>query len=340
MLKRQLKSMSRDELTGFIVVLDEKPFRAAQLWSWLYQKNVDDFDEMTNLSKAFREHLKKRTTAKRLDLHRISRSESTGTVKFLWRLEDENQIESVYIPEGRRRTVCISTQVGCAMGCAFCATGKMGLTRNLTEYEILEQVLSIWNFIRQKPTNIVVMGMGEPFQNYDNVIKALTILNHEDGAAMGARKITISTCGLVPQIRRFADERHPFKLAISLNATTNETRSRIMPINRRFPLNELLDAARYYTRKSRRRITFEYVLLKNVNDSPEDASRLITLLGDLPCKINLIAYNTTSDTFARPEEPVIQRFAKQIETLCAPVILRLSKGDDINGACGQLAVES
>jgi len=311
----------------------------SQLWSWLYQKNIVDFGHMTNLAKEFRIHLLEKTTAKRLDLIHLNHSESTGTQKFLWQLEDGQQIESVYIPEGSRRTVCVSTQVGCAMGCTFCATGRMGLIRNLSEYEILEQVLSIWDRINEKPTNIVVMGMGEPFQNYENVIKSLTILNHVDGAAMGARKITISTCGIVPRILQFAKERQPFKLAISLNATTDAVRSRIMPINRKYPLKELMKAAKYYSHHTRKRITFEYVLIKDVNDTSEDAGRLLKLLQDLPCKINLIAYNATSGKYARPDEAVIKRFAKQIESICAPVILRLSKGDDINGACGQLLVE-
>lgn len=335
--KTQLKSLSREELDQFIASLGEKPFRAAQIWSWLYQKNVADYARMTNLSKAFRQTLSDQTMTGRLDLMRVTRSENSGTQKFLWSLKDGKQIESVYIPEGKRRTVCVSSQVGCAMGCAFCATGRLGRSRNLSVFEILEQVLSTWNCIGEKPTNIVVMGMGEPFQNYNHVLKAMTILNHETGSAIGARKITISTCGLVPRIRQYTEEKQPFKLAVSLNATTDAVRSRIMPINKIYPLEELLKAARFYTNNTRRRITFEYVLIQDINDSPEDASRLLTLLTGLPCKINLIAYNPTSGPFARPPDSVIQRFAAQIESICAPVTLRLSKGDDINGACGQLA---
>lgn len=340
MQKIRLKSLSRDEMDAFIAAMDEKPFRAVQLWSWLYQKNVPDFEEMTNLARPFRLHLARTATAKPLDLVNCVSSESTGTRKFLWRLEDGRQIESVYIPEGKRRTVCVSSQSGCAMGCTFCATGRMGLIRNLSECEILEQVLSIWKHVHEKPTNIVVMGMGEPFQNYDSVIKAMTILNHEDGAAFGARKITISTCGMVPRILQFANERQPFKLAISLNATTDAMRTRLMPINRKYPLETLLDAAKYYAEQTRKRITFEYVLLKDFNDSPEDARRLLRLLRGLPCKINLIAYNTACGKYESPDEAVIRQFAERIQPICAPVTLRLSRGNDILGACGQLAVQT
>lgn len=337
MKRTQLKSLSRGELEAFVTSIGEKPFRAAQLWSWMYQKNIADFEHMTDLAKPLRARLKQLAAAARLDPMRITRSETTGTRKFLWRLEDGQSIESVYIPEGKRRTVCVSTQAGCAMGCAFCATGRMGLVRNLSVCEILEQVLSVWDCVGEKPTNIVVMGMGEPFQNYDAVIKAMTILNHPEGAAISARRITVSTCGIAPKIRQFADEGQPFKLAVSLNAATDAVRSRVMPVNRKYAIHELLDAAKYYSARMRKRITFEYVLIRGVNDSPEDASRLLDLLHGLPCKINLIACNVIAGGYERPSDDVIRRFAERLGPMCAPVTLRLSKGDDIGGACGQLA---
>lgn len=335
--KINLLEMDREALSHFILEMGEKSFRANQIWSWLYIKGASQFDEMTNLSKQFREKLNHVAEIRHLDLIKASDSNVSDTRKFLWRLEDGLKIESVFIPEEKRRTVCISSQVGCTLACGFCATGSMGFKRNLKMYEMVDQILSIRKKMDEPPTNIVVMGMGEPFLNYENVIRALTLVNDKEGIAIGHRRITISTAGIVPAIIRYAVEGHPFKLAISLNATTNAVRSRIMPINRKYPLEALLKAAKTYTRKSRKRITFEYVLLHGVNDSMEDAARILSILGDIPCKVNLIACNETQSGYKRPPDSHIEAFAEAIRPLCAPVTLRLSKGDDINGACGQLA---
>jgi len=335
--KINLLEMNREALLGFVLEMGEKSFRASQIWSWLYTKGAGQFDEMTNLSKAFREKLNRIAEIRHLHLIRISDSSTSGTQKFLWQLADGLQIESVFIPEEKRRTICVSSQVGCKLACGFCATGSMGYKRNLKAYEIIDQILSIRAKVEEPPTNVVVMGMGEPFLNYDNVIEALTLVNDKDSIAIGHRKITISTAGVVPAIHRYTEEGHPFKLAISLNATTDAVRSRIMPINRKYPIKMLLNAAKIYTKKSKKRITFEYVLLRGVNDSMEDANRLLSLLKKIPCKVNLIAYNSTQSDYSRPENVHIEAFAETIRPLCAPVTLRLSKGDDINGACGQLA---
>lgn len=337
-MKNNLKGLSREELLQFVEKIGERSFRAGQLWSWIYQRGVTSFDEMTNISKEFRARLGSIAYIGSLKLKEEKQSKISGTRKFLWILEDGLKVESVYIPDGKRRTVCISTQVGCPLKCAFCATGSMGFIRNLQPNEIVDQVLSIQRSVGEKPSNIVLMGMGEPFLNYDNVIKALFIIKDPEGIAIGHRKITISTAGIIPGLKRYIQERQPFQLAISLNATKEAQRSQIMPINKSYPLRDLLHVARDYTKKSKKRLTFEYVLIKDVNDSLEDAKRLIRILHNIPCKVNLIAYNQTHNRFVRPEEEQIQAFAVSIRKICSPITLRLSRGDDIQGACGQLSV--
>jgi 23S rRNA (adenine2503-C2)-methyltransferase len=332
-----LKNLSRPELTEFIESLGEKKFRAGQIWSWIYAKGITSFDDMTNLSKSLRTRLESAASLPNLKLQDRKLSRVSGTCKFVWKLTDGLSIESVFIPDKSRRTVCLSSQAGCSLGCDFCATGKMGWFRNLEVWEITGQVLSISREPGKNPTNLVVMGMGEPLLNYDNVIKALSIINDAGGIAISHRKITLSTAGIVPAIRRYADEGHPFKLAVSLNATSQPQRARLMPVSRKYPLEELMDAVRYYSRRSKRRITFEYVLIRGINDSQEDARRLKNLVRNIPCKINLIAYNNTGGVYQSPPEDRIERFAESLRTLRAPVTRRLSQGGDIQGACGQLA---
>lgn len=338
-MKRNLIGLSRNELGAFIAGIGEKPFRTKQIWTWLYSKGAADFNGMSNLSKSLREKLGKIAKIDTLTLEKVTKSKQSATKKLLWRLHDGALIESVYIPEGKRRTVCISTQVGCRLSCTFCATGSLGCSRNLSPFEIVDQVLGVIRSIGEKPTNIVVMGMGEPFHNYESVMKALSIINDSEGIAISHRKITLSTVGIVPAIERYTAEGHPYKLAISLNATDDQTRSGLMPINKKYPLEALIKAARLYTRKSRKRLTFEYVLLSGINDTQADANRLLKLLRNIPCKVNLIAYNRTQGDYKRPDEARIQSFAEAIRPLCAPVTLRLSRGDDIGGACGQLIAE-
>lgn len=339
MKKKNLKGLSREELTQLISEIGEKPFRSKQIWSWIYFHRITQFEQMTNIAKPLRQKLSEMACISSLKTVQKSESKSSGTVKFLFELQDGKCIESVYIPEKNRRTLCISTQVGCALGCRFCATGSMGFIRNLKPHEIVDQVICAWRELEERPTNIVVMGMGEPFLNYANVIKALNIINDADGIAIGHRKITISTAGVIPQLRKYTKEGHLFKLAISLNATTDSVRSKLMPINKKYPIDELLKAAKEYTKQMKKRLTFEYVLLKDVNDTALDAKRLLRLLSPIPCKVNLIAYNGSCGQFERPDDSRIQAFAESIREMCAPVTLRLSKGDDIDGACGQLVTK-
>ena len=340
MHKTDLKTLTRSELIRFVENLGEKPFRASQLWLWLYHKGVTSFDEMSNLSKDFRERLKNAAEIRSIELFQKTVSVSTGTQKFLWRLQDGQKIESVFIPESDRKTICISSQAGCALGCTFCATGGMGFRRNLEACEIVDQVLAVRRETGVQPTNIVVMGMGEPFLNYENTMHALDLLNDPEGVAVGHRKITVSTAGIVPRIRQYTEEDRPYKLAVSLNAVSGTLRTELMPVNKTYPLGDVIQSVRDYTRRTGRRATFEYVLLNRVNDFTAHADRLLNLLKGLPCKVNLIVWNPTSDRFSRPDHKRVQAFAERIQPLHAPVILRLSRGDDIDAACGQLAGEA
>lgn len=339
MSKINLIGLSRSELSDFFNNIGEKKYRTSQIWSWIYQKKVTTFDEMTNISKDLRSKLKKISHLGSLKLISKKVSSRSGTIKYLWELHDGNRIESVFIPEGKRKTICLSSQIGCSLGCRFCATAHLGFIRNLDSFEIIAQVLDIIHDLNSNPTNLVIMGMGEPFLNYENLIKSLNILNNPYGCSISHRRITISTAGLVPQINRYTKEKHPYKLAISLNAADDAVRSEIMPVNRKYPLSQLMKAAKQYTDISGKRITFEYVLLKNVNDSPESAKQLIKLLHGIKCKLNLIAYNNTKGDFSPPSEKRVQEFMETTRKLPIPVMLRNSKGDDIQGACGQLAGE-
>jgi 23S rRNA (adenine2503-C2)-methyltransferase len=338
--KLNLKTLDKTELTDWVQSLGEKPYRARQLWAWMYLKGADSFGAMTDISKEFRKTLESSAFVGSLKSIQTSASSLTGTQKFLWECGDGLRIESVFILEGDRKTVCVSSQVGCALECTFCATGKMGFVRNLKAWEIVDQVIGVRRETGIQPTNIVVMGMGEAFLNYENVMKAAVLLNDPEGIAIGHRRITISTAGIIPGIKRVTEENRPFKLAISLNATTDDVRSNIMPINKRYPIDALLNAAREYSRKTRKRLTFEYVLIKGVNDSMEDAGRLLKLLKGIPCKVNLIPFNPGSGTFERPDKEKIEAFLEAIKPLASPVIVRMSRGVDISAACGQLATEN
>jgi 23S rRNA (adenine2503-C2)-methyltransferase len=332
-----LKNLGKPELADWIRSFGEKPYRARQLWSWIYLRGADSFGSMTDLSMDFRKRLESSAFVGSLKSIGKSASASTGTQKFLWECPDGSKIESVYIPEGGRRTVCVSSQVGCALACAFCATGRMGFVRNLEAWEITDQVIGVRREIGNQPTNVVVMGMGEPLLNYDNVMKAMAAINDPEGIAISHRKITVSTAGILPGIERYAAEKRPYKLAVSLNATTDAVRSRVMPVNRQYPLAALLKATREYYRKTRKRITFEYVLIDGVNDTPEDAGRLLKLLKDIPCKLNLIPLNPAGGTFGRPDDKRVAAFLDAVKPLASPVMVRMSRGVDITAACGQLA---
>ncbi|RMH77631.1 MAG: 23S rRNA (adenine(2503)-C(2))-methyltransferase RlmN, partial [Calditrichaeota bacterium] len=334
--KPSLLGLTVEEIARMLEPFRQPVYRARQIYKWLHHHRASSFSEMTNLPRALRGELEQAFSIHTLRpaAREVSRD---GTVKYLWELRDGQYVESVFIPEERRNTVCISSQVGCALGCSFCATAKMGFLRNLTPGEIVEQVIRVREDTGQPITNVVLMGMGEPFLNYPRVIQACHILGDPEGGAIAHKRITLSTVGIVPRIRQFAEEQQPFSLAISLHAPTQELRRRIMPIADKFPLEDLMDSAHFYTRRYRRkRITFEYVLLEGVNDSPAEARALIWLLSPLRCKLNLIPYNDTGGGFRCPSEERLAPFYAVLEKAPFPIMIRKNRGTDISAACGQL----
>ncbi|HEX9916173.1 MAG TPA: 23S rRNA (adenine(2503)-C(2))-methyltransferase RlmN [candidate division Zixibacteria bacterium] len=337
--KINLKDLWTEELEDFLQKLEGKKYQAKQIAKWVFQKGVSDFDLMTDLSKKMRDLLKDKTYVSNLKVLKAQKSKIDQTEKYLFELEDKETIETVLIKEKQRNTLCISTQVGCTLDCAFCATGKMGLKRNLFSGEIIDQIIQVKKLIppQEKLDNIVMMGMGEPLLNYDNAVKAIRIIASELGPSISAKRITLSTCGIVPQIEKLAKENLKIKLAISLNATTDQIRNNLMPINRKYPLDKLLPAVKSFAQKTKRRITFEYVLIKDVNDSDEDAFRLAKLIQGISCKINLIAYNPIAGVkFEKPDNERIKKFRDILFPRCPAVTMRKSKGEDILAACGQL----
>jgi 23S rRNA (adenine2503-C2)-methyltransferase len=337
--KRTIVGLTPAELTDLFTAWGEPSFRARQLFNWLYARRVDDYQAMTNLPKALRDELEEKTTVHALSITTVTGSAADSARKFLFRLASGEHIEAVLMQESGRITACLSTQVGCALDCAFCATAKMGFRRNLTVGEIVDQFLLLQQQISDRITNVVFMGMGEPFLNYRRVIGAAELLNHPDGIALSARKITISTVGIIPQIRRFTAERQRYKLAVSLNGTTQEQRQKIMPIARKYPLKQLIAAVQSYAAHTAKYPTFEYVLIDRFNDSRADASRLIELLTGLPCKVNVIPYNEIGGDFRRPSPERIERFVAALYQAPFTVTVRWSRGTDINAGCGQLATQ-
>lgn len=341
-MKTNLKELSEKEMPLFIETVEQKPYRTKQIINWIYKKYAVSFDEMTNLSKDLRKELKKRAFISNLNLLKKQISKD-GTLKFLFELEDGETIESVLIPDNERLTLCISSQVGCAMDCKFCETGKLGLKRNLKAYEIVDQVIYVSRLAAQeivesrenfRITNIVFMGMGEPLNNFDALIHALWKMTTLMG--FSKRKITVSTAGIIPKIYKLAEKAPGINLAISLNAATDEVRNKIMPVNKRYPLKALIKACSLFPLPPRRRITFEYVLLGGINDSREDALKLIKLLKGIKSKVNLIPYNSVSDEFKRPSEDNILIFQEILLKAGVTAMIRKSKGADISAACGQL----
>ncbi|RKH53797.1 23S rRNA (adenine(2503)-C(2))-methyltransferase RlmN [Corallococcus sp. AB049A] len=338
-------SLSREKLALFLSEqLGERPFRAAQLYRWLHQRGATSFDEMTDLSKALREKLKVKAEIVPL-VKDLEQRSVDGTIKYRFKTRDGRFIESVYMPAEDRKTLCVSTQVGCAMACSFCMTGTLGLKRNLTPGEIVAQVHAVNREVRANEgletlrplTNLVFMGMGEPLHNFENLKTALSILQSEEGPNFSHRHITVSTVGLVPMIERFGQETD-VKLAISLNASTDEQRSKTMPVNRKWNIQALLDACRKFPLRQGRRITFEYVLLKGFNDTDEDAHRLKELLRDIPAKVNLIPYNENPGLgFQTTGEQRAEEFRAILAEAHVAAYIRKNRGRDIAGACGQLA---
>ena len=336
-----LAELSRVELEAAFTALGLPRFRATQVYRWMHRRAVTDFAAMTNIPAELRERL---AGEFRIGGPSITRKDvsSDGTTKLLLRLADGREIESVYIPDTPNQTFCVSTQVGCAMSCGFCLTGKMGLLRNLTPGEIAGQVrlLAHETGLSDAPFNIVLMGMGEPLHNYDATMKALRMLYDEEGLAVHPKRVTLSTVGVVPGLERLATEPDMPNIAISLHATTDEARDRLVPINRKWKIRELLDMCRRLPIGKRRRITFEYVLLDGVNDTPADARRLVKLLGDLRAKVNLLPLNAAPGIpFARPSDERVNAFARILADAGTIVSVRKSRGRDIRAACGQLIVE-
>ncbi len=337
---KSLVGLSRIELSELILSWDQSEYRANQIYKWVHHQNVDRFDEMTNLSKPLRNRLMENFILKTLSLHQREIA-SDGTEKYLWKLYDGRFIESVLIPEAKRNTICISSQVGCSLGCKFCATGTMGLLRNLTTGEIVEQVLQIKKISKHQVTNVVFMGMGEPFMNYHRSVQAAQILGDPEGLAIAGKRITISTSGVAPKIIQYADEKLPFGLAISLHAPTQNLRENIMPIAKKFPLDELMGSARYYTSvKKRNRITFEYVLLHGINDSQKQAKELIKLLAPLRCKLNIIPCNQNDLGYVPPSDEEVNKFTQSLMQAPFAITVRKNRGEDITAACGQLVVKT
>jgi 23S rRNA (adenine2503-C2)-methyltransferase len=336
-----LAELDIPELESVLEARGWERFHARQLYRWIYKRGVVDFEKMTNISKDLRARLAAGFEVVTPIVVSESRS-IDGTRKFVLELADHRRIEAVFIPDTPAMTFCISTQVGCAMGCGFCLTGKMGLVRNLTAGEIAGQVRVLANatHMLDHAFNIVLMGMGEPLHNYDPTMKALRILHSEHGLAVSPRRVTLSTVGIVPGLQRLAKEPLMPNLAISLHATTDEQRSELVPPNRKYPLAEILETCRRFPLKRRSRITFEYVMLDGVNDTPEDARRLARLLSGIKAKVNLIPLNPAPGIpFERPSDERIDRFAQILADRHFTVSVRKSRGQDIRAACGQLIVE-
>ncbi|MBT3589247.1 MAG: 23S rRNA (adenine(2503)-C(2))-methyltransferase RlmN [Candidatus Marinimicrobia bacterium] len=315
-------------------------FRGKQIFQWLYQHRVNDFSDMKNVPNAIREKCGESFNIHPLELKLHTQSNQEPTEKFLFTLKRGENIESVLMKDRKRNTICISTQVGCAVDCDFCATAKMGFQKNLTVGEIVDQFIQVQNLATIPITNIVFMGMGEPFLNYKNVISAADLLNHPEGTQMGARRITISTAGVVSKIKQFAEEKHKYKLAISLNASNESVRKEIMPITKTHGLNALMEAADIYYQSSGRFPTFEYVLMEGINDSLRDAHDLTRLIGRQPCKLNVIPYNEIGGYYKRPSDDKIKSFLSQLKNVPFQVTVRWSRGTDIKAGCGQLAASS
>ncbi len=346
--KTDIKSLLISELQDELSELAQPSYRAGQITEWLYKKGVDAIDKMTDLPQMVRAGLTEKFSLSKIDVVRVLGAPDT-TRKFLFRLADGNLIESVLIPaspalygeKSDRRTICVSTQVGCAYGCKFCASGLEGFSRNLRANEIVDQIIAIERATNEKIDNVVFMGMGEPLANFDNVLRAIQIINAPWGLAIGARRITVSTSGLAPQIRKLAGEPLQIRLAVSLHGATDEVRNEIMPINRRYNLETLLSACDYYVARKKQRLTFEYILIAGVNDSDQQARLLSGHARRLAAKVNLIPYNAVSGLpWARPSANRQEKFLSILRAEEVAATLRREKGHDIEAACGQLRLQT
>ena len=327
--------LTQQNLEKYFVDNGDKKFKATQVYEWLYKKRIHDFSEMRNVSKSTIENLSKVFAIKKLEI--IDKREDVDVVKYLFRLEDNNKIEAVLMNHDYGNSICISTQVGCNMGCHFCESGRLKKVRNLEAYEMVVQLLQVEEDLNIRISHVVLMGIGEPFDNYDNVIKFLEIINNNKGIDIGSRHITISTCGLVPKIEQFADYDKQVNLAISLHAPNNEIRNQIMEINKAYPLEKLILAIKKYIAKTNRRVTFEYIMLKDINDSRACAKELSELLRGINCYVNLIPYNETSHIeFKKSSKDTILEFYDELKKNQVNVTIRREFGSKVNAACGQL----
>ncbi len=339
-MKEKINLLDKDfsQMRNLMKQLGLPAFRAQQLFNWIYSSKISSFASMDNLPQSMIALLEEKTCFDPLKIISAQRSKD-GTRKFLFELEDKKLIESVYLPyKGVRTSVCLSTQAGCAMGCSFCATAKQPLKRNLSCAEIVNQLLTIEKKVSRRISNIVLMGMGEPLANYSNVLKAVSIMNHKDGLDVAMRRITVSTCGLVKKIYKLAEEKLQLTLAVSLNAATDDLRDTLMPVNKKYPLNELMKACRHYAASTGRRVSFEYVMIKGVNDSRDQAIALASILKGTLSHVNLIRLNPVPSIKMQPAATgAIDMFKAILEMRTIPVSIRQERGKDIDAACGQLS---
>ena len=335
--KTDIKSFNKEELRTVIGELGEKKFRADQMYDWMHVKLARSFDEMTNISKDFREKCKEKFFYTAVEPVTVQESKLDGTKKFLFALDDGNVVESVLMRYKHGNSVCISSQVGCRMGCRFCASTLDGLTRNLRPSEMLDQIYEISRLIGERISNVVVMGTGEPLDNYDNLLKFIRLLTDENGLHISQRNVTVSTCGIVPNIYRLADEKLQITLALSLHGATDVKRQELMPIAKAYSIDELMQAVDYYFEKTGRRITFEYSLVAGVNDTKEDVDNLTHLAAERNCHINLIPVNPIKERdYRQPKQEYVTAFKNKLEKNRINVTIRREMGRDIDGACGQL----
>ena len=335
--KVDLKSLSLNQVCDFLQELGEPKFRGKQIYQWLHEKQVDSWDEMTNVSKSLREKLKENCTLTSLKKEAVQISKIDGTRKYLFLLEDGNVIESVLMRYKHGNSVCISSQVGCRMGCRFCASTLDGLVRGLRPSEMLDQIYQIGKDIGERISNVVVMGTGEPMDNYDNLLQFIHMLTDENGLNMSQRNLTVSTCGIVPRIRQLADEKLSITLALSLHASNQEKRKELMPVANSFEIHEVIDACKYYFEQTGRRVTFEYSLVGGVNDSEEDAKELSILIKGMNCHINLIPVNPIKERdYVSSNTQVVNAFKNKLEKNGINVTIRRTLGSDIDASCGQL----
>ena len=328
-------NLTYEELENFLIDNNQKKYRASQIFEWLYDKRVSSYDEMTNLSKDLILLLKESFSIEKLEI--VSQEIDTDVSKFLFKLKDKEHIESVLMRHNYGLSLCISSQVGCNMSCSFCESGRRKKVRNLSAYEMILQIMMIEELIKEKITHIVIMGIGEPFDNYDNLVSFIKIANYHKALNIGSRHITVSTCGIVPKIYEFSKLPYQVNLAISLHAPDDELRNFLMPINKAYPLDELIKAVKDYVKSTNRRVTFEYILLKDINDKEEHAKKLCRLVKGINCYINLIPYNENSNIlYKRSKKDTIMRFYDIIKKEGINVTIRKEFGSNISAACGQL----